>query len=150
MSKHKEIVFETEIVQYLTSNDWVEGNSEGYDKALALYPEDVVSYIKTTQPEAYEKFAKRYAKDTDSHLVKEVAKNLDKQGALYYLRNEMKFIGGKFRLCQFQPDLVTPGLIEKYNQNILRVVRQVYYSEHNQNSIDLVLFVNGIPIATLE
>ncbi len=148
--KHKEIVFETEIVQHLTSHDWIEGKSEGYDKALALYPEDVVSYIKTTQPEAYEKFAKRYATDTDKHLIKEVANNLDKQGALYYLRNEMKFIGGKFRLCQFKPDLITPSLIEKYEQNILRVVRQVYYSEHNQNSIDVVLFVNGIPVATLE
>ncbi|MDX1346981.1 MAG: type I restriction endonuclease [Thiomicrorhabdus chilensis] len=150
MSKHKEIVFETEIIQHLINHDWVEGQSEGYDKALALYPEDVVNFIKNTQPEAYEKFAKRYATDTDLHLVKEVAKNLDKQGALFYLRNEMKFIGGKFRLCQFQPDLPTPGLVEKYQQNILRVVRQVYYSEHNKNSIDLVLFVNGLPVATLE
>ncbi|QBZ83838.1 Type-1 restriction enzyme R protein [Hydrogenovibrio crunogenus] len=148
--KHKEIVFETEIIQHLTNHDWIEGQSDDYDKALALYPEDVVSFVKNTQPEAYEKFAKRYATDTDSHLVKEVAKNLDKQGALFYLRNEMKFIGGKFRLCQFQPDLPTPGLVKKYQQNILRVVRQVYYSEHNQNSIDLVLFVNGLPVATLE
>jgi type I restriction enzyme R subunit len=84
--------------------------------------------------------AKRYAVDTDAHLVKEVAKNLDKQGALFYLRNEMKFIGGKFKLCQFQPDLTSPALVEKYNQYILRAVRQVYYSESNQNSIDLVLF----------
>jgi len=150
MAKHKEIVFETEIVQHLTANDWLEGQSGGYDKSLALYSDDVVRYIKTTQPDAYEKFAKRYANDTDAHLVKEVAKNLDKQGALYYLRNEMKFIGGKFKLCQFQPDLITPGLLEKYNQNILRVVRQVYYSEHNKNSIDLVLFVNGLPVATIE
>lgn len=150
MAKHKEIVFETEIVQHLTNHDWLEGKSEDYDKALALYPEDVVSFVKTTQPEAYEKFAKRYTTDTDKHLVKEVAKNLDKQGALYYLRNDMKFIGGKFSLCQFQPDLVTPGLVKKYNQNILRVVRQVYYSENNNNSIDVVLFLNGLPIATLE
>lgn len=62
----------------------------------------------------------------------------------------MKFIGGKFKLCQFQPDLPTPALLEKYHQNILRVVRQVYYSEHNKNSIDLVLFINGLPVATLE
>lgn len=150
MGKHKEIVFEEEIVQHLTSHDWTEGQSDDYDKALALYPEDVVSFIKTTQPEAYEKFAKRYVTDTDQYLLKEVAKNLDKQGALFYLRNEMKFIGGKFRLCQFQPDLPTPGLVEKYHQNILRVVRQVYYSEHNQNSIDLVLFFNGLPVATIE
>lgn len=150
MGKHKEVVFETEIVRHLTQNDWVEGDSTGYDKALALYPEDMVAFIKNTQPDAYEKFAKRYSTDTDKHLVKEVAKNLDKQGVLFYLRNEMKFIGGKFKLCQFQPDLPTPGLVEKYNQNILRVVRQVYYSAHNQNSIDVVLFLNGIPVVTIE
>ena len=40
MAKHKEVVFETEIVQHLTHNDWIEGKSEGYDKALALYPEE--------------------------------------------------------------------------------------------------------------
>lgn len=79
-----------------------------------------------------------------------MAKNLDKQGALYYLRNDMKFIGGKFSLCQFQPDLVTPDLVKKYNQNILRVVRQVYYSENKKNSIDVLLFLNGLSIATLE
>ena len=114
MSKHKEIVFETEIIQHLTQHDWVEGNSEGYDKALALYPEDVVNFIKNTQPEAYEKFAKRYATDTDKHLVKEVAKNLDNQGALYYLRNVMKFIGGKFSLCQFATELFSPGLVKRF------------------------------------
>jgi|GEM_PF-1452139 len=138
--KHKEIIFETEIVQYLTSHDWLEGQSASYDKALALYPEDVVNFIKNAQPEAYEKYAKRYVTDTDKHLVNEVAKNLNKQGALFYLRNEMNFICGKLRLCQFQPDLPTPALLEKYNQNILRVVRQVYYSEKNQNSIDPVHF----------
>ena len=63
MSKHTEIVFETEIVQHLTNNDWLEGKSEDYDEALA----DVVAYIKNTQPEAYEKFVKRYATDTDEH-----------------------------------------------------------------------------------
>lgn len=150
MGKHKEIVFENEVVESLTQHGWVEGNSTDYDKVLALYPEDVVAFIKRTQPDAYDTFAKRYHTNTDALLVQEVAKNLDKQGALYYLRNEMKFIGGKFRLCQFKPDLPTQALLEKYEHNILRVVRQVYYSEHNKNSLDLVLFVNGIPVATLE
>lgn len=150
MSKHKEITFETEIVEYLTSHEWVEGDSNGYDKSLALYPEDLVSYIKHTQPDEYEKFAKRYQANTDEALCKYIASMMDKQGSLYCLRHEIKEINSRFRLCQFKPDLESPKLNAAYNANILRVVRQVYYSQHNKNSIDLVLFLNGIPVATCE
>jgi type I restriction enzyme, R subunit len=150
MSKHKEITFETEIVDYLTQHEWIEGTSEGYDKALALYPEDLITYIKTTQPKEYEKFEKRHPGNTDAALCKHVASQMDKQGSLYFLRHELKEINARFKLCQFKPDLHSDTLVEKYNKNILRVVRQVYYSEHNKNSIDLVLFLNGIPVATIE
>lgn len=150
LDKHKENVFETEIVDYLTSHGWAEGTSHGYDKDLALYPEDLLTYIKSTQPEAYEKMLKREGAKTDDVLLKFVAKELDTQGSLHYLRHELKYIGSKFKLCQFKPELFNPDTQKRYNANILRVVRQVYYSKSNQNSIDLVLFVNGIPIATLE
>ncbi|KUJ71661.1 type I restriction endonuclease subunit R [Thiomicrospira sp. WB1] len=149
--KHTENVFETEIVDSLLStHDWVEGNSQGYDRALALYPDDMLAYIKTTQPEQYKKFQKRYPKDTDQALVRFVAKQMDQYGSLYCLRNELKNVNIRFKLCQFKPDLETAQLMEPYRQNILRVVRQVYYSENNKNSIDLVLFLNGVPVATLE
>lgn len=150
MSKHKELVFETEIVKYLTQHSWVEGTAEGYDKALGLYPEDLITYIKSTQSDQYEKFQKRHQSNTDAALCKHVAAMMDKQGSLYYLRHELKEINARFKLCQFKPDLYSEKLMEEYDKNILRVVRQVYYSEHNKNSIDLVLFLNGIPVATIE
>lgn len=148
--KHKENVFETEIVESLCSGEWIEGESKGYDKELALYSEDVIAFVKATQPEQYEKFQKRHAKDTDVALVKFVSEQLDKLGSLHCLRNEIKNVNARIKLCQFKPDLGSDELDAKYNQNILRVVHQVYYSENNQNSIDLVLFVNGIPVTTLE
>jgi len=150
MSKHKEIKFEDEILEYLREHDWVEGVSSGYDKTLALYKEDLISYIKETQPLAYAKFLKRYPQDTEKELCKFVAQQMDKHGSLYCLRHELKNINARFKLCQFKPDLYSETLLEKYNKNILRVVRQVYYSESNKNSIDLVLFLNGIPLATIE
>lgn len=150
MNKHKEIIFETEIVDYLTQHQWLEGTSDGYDKALALYPEDLIAFIKATQPTEYEKFAKRHPTKTDTALCQYVAAQMDKQSSLHFLRHEVKEINARFKLCQFKPDLHSDTLVEHYNQNILRVVRQVYYSEHNQNSIDLVLFLNGIPLATCE
>ncbi|MGJ0299500.1 type I restriction endonuclease subunit R [Aliarcobacter cryaerophilus] len=148
--KHKESKFETEIVEYLTSKDWIEGTSSGYDKKLALYTEDLISYIKNTQSDAYEKMAKREGVKTDEVLAKYIAKELDKEGSLYFLRREIKYIGSKFKLCQFKPELDNPDLQKRYDANILRVVRQVYYSKEDKSSIDLVLFLNGIPLATLE
>ena len=49
MSKHKEITFETEITNYLTHHDWIEGTSSGYDQELALYPKVLIAYIKSNQ-----------------------------------------------------------------------------------------------------
>ena len=148
--KHKENQFETEIVDYLSSTTWIEGTSQGYDKELAIYPDDLLSFIKTTQPKAYEKMAKREGAKVDDVLCKFVARELDKKGSLYYFRHDLKYIGSKFKLCQFKPELENDELEEKYQANILRVVRQVYYSENNQKSIDIVLFLNGIPLSTIE
>ena len=148
--KHKENKFETEIVEYLSSTSWIEGTSQGYDKELALYPDDLLTFIKTTQPQAYEKMAKREGAKVDDVLCKFVASELDKKGSLYYFRHDLKYIGSKFKLCQFKPELENEELEEKYEANILRVVRQVYYSKDNQKSIDIVLFLNGIPVSTIE
>ena len=148
--KHKEERFETEIVAHLTKNGWVEGSSKGYDVALGLYSEDLLAYIKRTQPQAYEKMQRREGARTDEVLCKHIAKNMDKHGALHTLRKEIKYIGAKFKLCQFKPELPNPDTQARYDANILRVVRQVYYSARNTNSIDLVFFLNGIPIATAE
>jgi len=150
-SKHKENIFETEIIKDLVStDDWFEGQTEHYNSELALYPDDLIGYITLTQPEAYEKMQKREGDRTNTVLINHVAKELDKHGTLHYLRNDLKYIGSKFKLCQFKPELENPETEQRYNANIFRVVRQVYYSTRNQNSIDLVLFLNGLPIATIE
>jgi len=149
MSKHKERQFQIEIVQHLTSNNWVEGDASGYDRELALYPQDLISYIRTTQPLAYEKMSKREGAKTDEVLCKHVAKEMDKHGSLHYLRNDLKYIGSKFKLCQFKPELHNPETQAKYDANILRVVQEVTTKSGNER-IDLVLFLNGIPIATME
>jgi type I restriction enzyme R subunit len=108
MNKHKERQFQIEIVQHLTANNWVEGNASDYDKDLALYPDDLIRYLKSTQPLAYEKMRKREGVKTDEVLCHHVAKELDKHGALHCLRSEVKYIGSKFKLCQFKPELHNP------------------------------------------
>jgi type I restriction enzyme R subunit len=151
MDKHKEIVFESDIVQYMTSHGWLEGTSHLYNRELALYPEDLIGFVKDTQPEAWAKLEKFHNGDAADVFVKRVAEQMNKIGCLKVLRTGVKDKGARFTICQFKPDhSLNPDTLERYNKNRLRVVRQVRYSLNNENSIDLVLFVNGIPIATLE
>ncbi len=150
MSQHKEIVFEDEVIELLKANGYVEGTSKNYDKALALYSDDLINYIKTTSPKAYEKMSKMNGAKVDEVICQRVGKQLDAHGSLHFLRHDMKEKGAKFGLCQFKPELTNDDVQVKYDANVLRVVRQLYYSSKNTNSIDLVLFLNGIPIATIE
>jgi type I restriction enzyme R subunit len=86
-------------------------------------------------------------------VAERLRKSLDSQGTLAVLRQGFEMIGLKHAvaMCQFKPALaMNADLQARYAANRLRVVRQVHYSVHNENSIDLVLFVNGIPVATAE
>ncbi|MBL8735394.1 MAG: type I restriction endonuclease subunit R, partial [Planctomycetes bacterium] len=78
---------------------------------------------------------------------------LDQRGTLDVLRRGIEMLGlrQELKVAEFKPALATnQDILARYRQNRLRVVRQVRYSEHNENSIDLVLFCNGVPVATLE
>ncbi len=67
------------------------------------------------------------------------------------IRNGFVDYGVRFKCAFFKPESgLNPDTISLYNQNQLKVTRQVYYSEKNKNSVDLVLSLNGLPVATLE
>jgi type I restriction enzyme, R subunit len=149
--KHLEKVFEQEIVSHLTSHGWLEGDPTKYDRELALYPGDLIGWLKDTQPKEWAKLQTSYGGDTEKALLSRAAKLLDRDGSLALLRHPFKDINAKLQLCQFKPGHgLNPETLERYGKVRYRVVRQVHYSLHNENSIDLVFFVNGIPVATLE
>ncbi|BBM86643.1 type I restriction endonuclease subunit R [Candidatus Uabimicrobium amorphum] len=149
--REKEQDFENDIVSKLTQNNWEEGKSSNYNKDLALYPEDLIGFLKDTRPKEIAKLQQFYKDETETSICQMVAKQMQKHGALKVLREGVKDRGAKLKLCQFKPEhQANPDLLDHYQKNRLRVVRQLYYSKHNNNSFDLVLFVNGIPVATVE
>ncbi len=151
MDKHKEKNFEEELVAYLTAHGWLEGDASGYDRELALYPSDLIGWIQDTQPKEWEKIAGWHEANTGQALCERVAKLMDEQGSLRLLRRGFKDKNASFQLCQFKPSHgFNPEIAERYSKVRCRVVRQVRYSKANENSIDLVLFINGIPVATIE
>ena len=152
MQNANEKVFQQDIINHLVANGWMLGKSDDYDQKHALYPEDLVGYLSETQPEQWEKFSKMYPMGAEAALVKLVGRQLDKKGTLHVLRNVIKDKGAKFRLCQFKPDHdLNPETMKRYAANRLRVVPELVYSPHDYTGrLDLALFVNGIPVATLE
>lgn len=154
LNKAQEVVFQNDILDQMQSHGWLLGESKNYDKELALYPEDLINFVQTTQPEQWKKQLKIHAKNPEEALLKTVVRDLSasNKGTLWVLRNLVKDRGAKFSLCSFKPDHgLNPDAIERYNQNILRVVPELVYSPNNyEGRIDLTLFVNGIPVATLE
>ena len=74
--KHHETPFEQQVVWDMTESEcgWIEGKSTGYDKKLALYPEDLIAFIKKTQPKAYDKYISRFKDQADTEICKMVAK----------------------------------------------------------------------------
>jgi type I restriction enzyme R subunit len=155
MSLHKEIHFEVEIAEHLGQHGWVyeEGVSAQYDRVQALFPEDVIAWVQESQPEAWQALAKGHGLAADTRLLDQLRQNLDTRGTLDVLRNGIELfpVKSKIALAQFRPASgINTAIMTRFAANRLRVVRQVRYSEGNENCLDLVFFLNGLPVATVE
>ena len=155
MNLHKEISFEVEVCGHLAAHGWLhaEGDAAGYDRARALYTADLLAWVQATQPQALSTLSKNHGAAAQVMLLDRVRKQLDERGTLDVLRHGVELIGlrAPLSLAQFKPTLGMNGdILARYAANRLRVVRQVRYSLANENSIDLVLFLNGLPMATVE
>jgi type I restriction enzyme, R subunit len=125
--------------------------SEEYDKALCLIPEDVLNFIYATQPKEWEKFKKQHEGDARIPFLQRLASELRTRGTLHVLRKGIKANGCRFQLAYFVPSSgLNYDLLNLYGANLFSEVRQLHYSERNNNSLDLVLFLNGLPIFTAE
>ncbi|WP_298610456.1 type I restriction endonuclease [uncultured Thiobacillus sp.] len=149
---HTEIHFEQEVCAHLSTHGWLYSpNDTGYDRELALFPEDVIAWLSETQPKEWAKVKQLHNGSSEQTVLKRLAEVMDKDGSLSVLRHGFKNVNARFDMCQFKPaQKMIPETLARYGKVRVRVMRQVHYCLSNQNSIDLVLFVNGIPVATLE
>lgn len=156
MADSRERFFQNDIINALREQGWLVGSASDYDKANALYNEDLIGYFKDAWPERWEKFCKSNPQNPEQVFVKKTVRELEKKGTLDVLRHGFKVPGVKVDLCSFKPDHgMNPDTERRYTANRLRVVEEVSYSPHARTGeynprLDLVLFVNGIPTATLE
>lgn len=149
--------FEDEIEYALThvgpsELDLYESRSpDGYDRVLGLYPQDLLVFVRDTQPLQWERLERIHGAKAGEKFCRRVARELDRRGVVEVLRRGVEDLGARFKLVFFAPGSdLNELLAEKYWANRMTVVRQLRYSTKNDNSVDTVLFVNGIPLVTLE
>ncbi|MFC7497072.1 MULTISPECIES: type I restriction endonuclease subunit R [unclassified Nocardioides] len=163
MAQEHESEFERELCEYLATHGWLYSkNGDGYDKDRALFPEDVFGWLEDTQPDELAKVIKPGAsvadeKKSKTQFLDRLVKALDAPlesggGTLNVLRKGFKRTPGKFQMCEFKPATsLNRATLERYGKVRVRVMRQVHYSKQRPaESIDLVFFVNGLPVATVE
>jgi type I restriction enzyme R subunit len=150
----REIHVEEHIEQHLVKvHEYRAVPASAYHKEWCLLPDEFIAFIKTTQPKAYSKLQEQYGTKTDEQLCRNLNRYIIKFGTLQTLRDVhgYKDMGELLHLIYFKPvNDKNPEHLALYNQNRFAVVRQVKYSAKNENSIDLVIFVNGIPLFTAE
>src|SRR2546425_2715195 len=130
---------------------YLKRRADEYDRGLCLVPRDVVDFVLATQPKEWERLKQHHGAAVREEFLKRLPAEIARRGALDVLRTGLKDSGCKFRLAYFRP---ASGLNEETRRlhaaNLFAVVRQVRYSSKNENCLDLVLFLNGIPIFTAE
>src|ERR1700733_3593406 len=150
---HRETVLEQHLVETLVAGPkYLERTPDDYDNPLAMDRTLVLRFVRGTQPEEWAKLVDQYTTAAEAELFKQLEKALKTRSTLDVLRQGIKLIPGiKFSLCYFKPASgLNSDLVRLYEANIFSVIRQVRYSLKNENAIDVVLFVNGLPVVTAE
>lgn len=154
MSKNnlKEIHLEEAIESsLLTQGGYQQGHSKDFDREDALITSSLLRFIKDTQPKKWEQYQDRYKAQAQRQFIKRFDEVVAQKGLLHVLRHGFSDRGIEFRVCFFKPETeLNKTDAANYQANILECVRQLHYSSSNQNSIDIVLFLNGIPLVSME
>lgn len=148
----KEKRFEQDIEEYLTTQGgYIKGNPKFFDRELGLDKATFISFLKDSQPKTWERYEKIYGTDSEKQVIERFCREIKMVGLLRVLRQGFTDRGIKFKAVFWKPETsINATAVKQYESNILHCTRQLHYSLNNENSIDIVLFVNGIPIVSME
>ncbi len=151
MPQHTERAFETAIEEHLLGHGWHKGDPTRFDRSLALDAAEVLRFIAETQGETWGQLRSQHGENVGKTVIEWLANALDHQGMLDVLRHGFGFMGKWLRVAAFKPSHgMNPDLLEKYAKNRLTATRQVRFDPGSEQSLDMLLSLNGLPIATVE
>ncbi|MFN9195169.1 MAG: type I restriction endonuclease subunit R, partial [Pseudomonadota bacterium] len=156
MTLHKEVHFEAEICEHLVQHGWLyeADAAQQFQTSTGLFLPDLLAWLKASQPDSLQRLEKTHGAQLPQVLADRIRKSLNERGTLEVLRRGVEMLGLKepLQLAQFKPALgLNPAIQARYRANHLRVLRQVHHSpNHPKEAVDLVLCLNGVPVATVE
>ncbi len=123
-----------------------------YDKNLCVVGDEFIEFLKKTQNETYNKIHKKHGESTNQRILRRLNDEINNKGLIHILRKGFNHVdGGNIKTLYFQSNSsLNQERRKRYLQNKFLLVRQLHYSPNNNNSIDIVIFINGIPILTIE
>jgi type I restriction enzyme, R subunit len=151
MSRTTEAAFETVLIDSLLATGYEEISRDGFDRERAIFPEIVLEFIRSTQPAQWGKLELLHGAKAGERVLHDLCQWMDTYGSLATLRHGFKCYGRTLRVAYFKAaHELNPELEAKYAANRVGVTRQLHYSNRNENSLDMVLSINGIPLVTME
>lgn len=151
---HKEQVLQDHLIDQLVSGEGYGRRDPvtDYDRVLAMDKALVLRFVQETQPDEWAKLETHYTASAEDTFFKQLEKAIKDRGLLDVLRQGIKIVPGiKLSLCYFRPASgLEPKRVAEYQANILSVMKEVEYSTKHGNRLDVVLFLNGLPIVTME
>ena len=143
--------FEEYIEEHLLRNGYVKGSSDDYNKEYALDTKILFEFLEDTQPKKMDKLRQIHKDQYKFKILKRLNTELNNRGMIDVLRHGIKDYGVYLDLAYFQPaSKLNDEIVKLYEKNRISVTRQVHYSTKNENSIDMLICVNGLPVVVLE
>lgn len=143
--------FEQDIETYFLNHGFRKVFPSTYDKEKMLFSDVLEEFVSTTQPKAWARYTKLYGASAVDKLTRRVNTAISESNVLDVLKKGIKDMGIEIKLCYFKPSSnLNQDLVKLYEGNICGITRQFPYSKNNNNTIDTVLSINGIPLFAFE
>jgi len=153
MNEFNEKRLEDAIEEFLISDKggYTKRTDVAYVPELGLDEEQLFAFIEESQPTEWTKFKTKFKENPKKNFIRKLDDEVRRKGILHVLRNGFKSRGVKFKLVFFKP-VSTLNETDRlhYAMNKCDVVRQLHYQAKGNNSLDMVLMINGLPLVTME
>ncbi|MCD7734514.1 MAG: DEAD/DEAH box helicase family protein [Clostridiales bacterium] len=144
--------FESDIeASFLSPSGGYTKGADTYDPKLGFYVHTLIDFVQRTQPKAWARFVNQNKVEPERKFCQALDAACESMGLITVLRHGFKHRGIPFRICYFKPESgLNQTAAAQYAANVTEVYRQWHYSADNNNSVDMVLVLNGIPLFALE
>ncbi|ANX01641.1 restriction endonuclease subunit R [Thermoclostridium stercorarium subsp. leptospartum DSM 9219] len=147
----RELGFEEYVEEHLIKSGYIKGNPDDYNKEFALDTKLLFEFLEDTQPKKMERLREIYKDQYQFKVLSRLNRELSNRGMIDVLRHGIKDYGVYLDLAYFKPvSKLNEETVKLYEKNRISVTRQVHYSTKNENSIDMLICVNGLPVVVLE